>query len=368
VDVVYTPVWQDPGNKRAAVDFVQEEISLMDQVEGLGFDACFSPEHHFDIDYSACPDNFLPLSYLAGRTSTLKLGLGAVILPWNDPLRATEKLSLLDHLSKGRCWAGFGRGLARMEYAHFGIPMDESRERFDESIAMVLNALRSGVIEGKGRFYKQVATPIHPKPRPSLADSFYSVGMSVDSAVIAGQIGAKLLSFVTKQIPDMLPLLNGYKEACAKHHPNKVPHIVLDDFYFVSDSADEARELGMKYASNYFRTVVRHYEMDGDHFSKLSTYKSYADDARALKEAGMDAAAVAYVDAQLGVGTPKQILERLEKRFQVLGPEISIAGCFFYGGMSRDQAEASLRLFGKKVIPAAREMARKYGGTGGSRV
>src|ERR1700677_332215 len=170
VEIVYTPVWQNPGNARSPLKFVQDEISLMDQVEKLGFDACFSPEHHFDIDYSACPDNFLPLSWLAGRTTKLKVGLGAVILPWNDPLRAVEKLSLLDHLSNGRCLAGFGRGLAKMEYAHFGIPMEESRGRFDEAVGMVLAALRTGHIEGDGPFYKQVPTPIHPTPRPSLAE------------------------------------------------------------------------------------------------------------------------------------------------------------------------------------------------------
>jgi alkanesulfonate monooxygenase SsuD/methylene tetrahydromethanopterin reductase-like flavin-dependent oxidoreductase (luciferase family) len=358
VDIIYTPVWQNPGNTRSPLKFVQDELSLMDQVEKLGFDACFSPEHHFDIDYSACPDNFLPLSWLAGRTSTLKVGLGAVILPWNDPLRAVEKLSLLDHLSNGRCWAGFGRGLAKMEYAHFGIPMEQSRGRFDEAIAMVLAALRTGHIEGDGPFYKQLPTPIHPTPRPGLADNFYSVGMSADSAAVAGRIGARLLSFVTKPIAGMLPLLTEYRNSFLKHHPTKVPHIVADDFYFVRDSAEEARELGLKYASAYFRTVVRHYEMDGDHFAKTKGYQAYAEGAKALQEVGVDAAAVAYVDAQLGIGSPQQILERLEERFRVLGPEISVAGCFFYGGMSRDEAYESLRLFGEKVIPQARHIAK----------
>jgi hypothetical protein len=68
------------------------------------------------------------------------------------------------------------------------------------------------------------------------------------------------------------------------------------------------------------------------------------------------------VDAQLGVGTPNQILERIEERFRLLGPEISLAGCFFYGGMSRDEAGESLRHFGEMVIPAARDLARSYGG------
>ena len=40
------------------------------------------------------------LSYLAGRTSSIKLGTGAVILPWNDPLRVAEKITMLDHLAE----------------------------------------------------------------------------------------------------------------------------------------------------------------------------------------------------------------------------------------------------------------------------
>jgi alkanesulfonate monooxygenase SsuD/methylene tetrahydromethanopterin reductase-like flavin-dependent oxidoreductase (luciferase family) len=356
MDIVYTPVWQNVGNARAPLQFVQDEMWLMEQVEDLGFDICCSPEHHFDIDYSACPDNFLPLSYLAAKTKRLKLCLGAVILPWNDPLRAVEKLALLDHLSNGRCIAGFGRGLAKMEYEHFGISMDESRGRFDEAVAMVLSALKTGYIEGDGPYYKRRRTPIHPAPRPSMADEFCSVGMSPDSSAVAGKLGARLLSFVSKPMQAMMILFDEYRNAFRQHHPHKTPHIVMDDFYMVRESADEARELGLKYAACYFNSVVRHYEMTGEHFSKVQGYKSYADDARALRDSGVDAAATAYVDAQLGVGTPQQILERLEDRLRLLGPEISLAGCFFYGGMSRDEAQRSLQLFSRGVIPEARSM------------
>lgn len=360
MDIVYTPVWQDPGAKRSALQFVQDEIFLMEQVEGLGFDVCCSPEHHFDIDYSACPDNFMPLAYLAAKTTTLKLCLGAVILPWNDPLRVVEKLAFLDHLSNGRCIAGFGRGLSKMEYAHFGIPMDESRDRFDEALPMVVDALRTGMIAGDGKYYKQAATPIHPKPRASMADEFCSVGMSPDSATVAGQVGAKLLSFITKPTPEMMPLFNCYFDAFRANHPDKTPHIIMDDFYMVRDSADEALDLGMKYTTAYYRTVIRHYEIDGDHFAKLKGYAAYAAGAEELKAAGIEAAAEAYVKAQLGVGTPRQILERLDERLNYLGPDISLAGCFFYGGMSRDQAHESLKLFSAHVIPAAKALAREH--------
>jgi len=358
MDIIYTPVWQNPGNARSPRQFVEDEMWLMEKVEALGFDVCASPEHHFDIDYSACPDNFMPLCYLAAKTTTLKLALGAVILPWNNPLRAAEKLAYLDHLSGGRCMAGFGRGLARMEYEHLGIDMGESRGRFDESIEMVLKALKTGEIEGDGPFYKQIRTPIHPAPRPELADDFLSVGMSPDSAAVSGKIGGRLLGFVTKPIPDMAPVLDAYTTAFREHHPGRRPHVVTDDFYMVRDSADEAMDLAMKYTVNYFHTVVRHYEMDGSHFAEKKGYASYAKEAEALREAGVDAAAEAYVNSQLGVGTPQQILDKLEQRIALIDADLSIAGCFFYGGMSRDEAHISLTKFGEQVIPQAKDMLR----------
>lgn len=357
MDIYYTPLWQDPGAGRPPRQFVQDELWLMEQLEDLGFDACCSPEHHFDIDYSACPDNFLPLAYLAGKTTKLKLCLAAVILPWNDPLRAAEKIAFLDHLSNGRCIPGFGRGLARTEYELLGIDMNESRDRFDEAAAMVLNALRTGRIEGSGPYYRQIPAPIHPAPRHDLLDNFVSVGMSPESAAMAGKLGAKLLSFTNKPLPQMMPLYDSYAEALRSTHPGKTPHYVMADFFMVRESADEALDLAMKYVVEYFHTVVRHYEMTGQHFENARGYGTYAADAAALREAGAQAAAEAYVLTQVGIGSPQQVLGKIEERLRVLGPEISLAGCFYYSGMARELAQQSLQMFSRKVIPQARELA-----------
>ena len=247
-----------------------------------------------------------------------------------------------------------------MEYAHFGIPMEESRDRFDESVAMVLTALRTGVIEGDGPYYQQVRTPIHPRPRPGLAEKFFSVGMSPDSAAVAGKIGGRLLGFVTKPLAGMMPLFDEYMNAFKAAGHRHTPHIVLDDFFYVADSADEAQERGTQYLTNYFRTVIDHYEMAGTHFDNTKGYAAHAETARAMRDTSFENAAAAYCACQVGFGSPDQILAKLEERFRVLGPEISMAGCFFFGGMQRGQAEASMRLFGKKVIPGARDLARSY--------
>jgi Luciferase-like monooxygenase len=107
----------------------EQEIRLARLADELGFDVIWSVEHHF-FDYSFCPDNTQLLSYLAPLCTHADLGTAAIILPWNDPLRVAEKVSVLDLLSNGRVRLGLGRGLARREFAAFRGTMDESRERF----------------------------------------------------------------------------------------------------------------------------------------------------------------------------------------------------------------------------------------------
>jgi len=178
MDVSLGMLWQNWNMERTSREFVQEQLDLVSRAEEYGFNAINSVEHHFDARYSACPDNFMALSYLAAKTSSIKLFLTAVILPWNDPLRVVEKLSLLDHMSNGRLIPGFGRGLAKMEYDGFGIDMSESRERYDEAFAMIMDGLRTGYVEGNGRFYKQPRVEIQPSPRPELANEVWTVAMS----------------------------------------------------------------------------------------------------------------------------------------------------------------------------------------------
>ena len=129
--VGYAPVFQNPGNARSDAEVYREELRIAEMAEPLGFDSIWSIEHHF-TDYTMCPDAVQFLSYMAGRTKKAKLGTMVIVLPWHDPVRVAEQISLLDHVSGGRMILGFGRGLARVEYDGFRIDQNEGRERFVE--------------------------------------------------------------------------------------------------------------------------------------------------------------------------------------------------------------------------------------------
>jgi alkanesulfonate monooxygenase SsuD/methylene tetrahydromethanopterin reductase-like flavin-dependent oxidoreductase (luciferase family) len=189
----------------------KEELRLALLAEELGFGAVWSVEHHFD-SYAMCPSNFQVLSWLAARTKTIKLGLGAVILPWHDPLRVIENVSMLDIMSDGRVLLGFGRGLAKMEYEGFRQDMAESRERFNESSRFVLQSLETGVAEYAGKYYRQPRVEIRPKPPRSFKGRVYGVAQSPDSVHPVAELGATLMSFVQGPIETHLPAIQTYRD------------------------------------------------------------------------------------------------------------------------------------------------------------
>ena len=153
--------WGYDGMSDAEV--YQQELDSALAADEQGYDSVWVVEHHFE-DYSFCPDNFVYLAHLAGRTKNIRLATGACIVPWNtQPLRVAEKAALLDQLSGGRLILGLGRGLSKKEFDQFGIDMEESRDRFDEAAPMILDALETGVMGPyDGKFFNQPRAVIRP--------------------------------------------------------------------------------------------------------------------------------------------------------------------------------------------------------------
>src|SRR2546428_455489 len=117
--VGYGAVFQNPGNQMSDRDVWKHEIRLAEMAEPLGFDSIWGIEHHFD-DYTMCPDPVQFLTYMAGRTKQAKLGSMVIVLPWHDPLRVAEQVSMLDHVSDGPSCLGTRQSLARVSWGRAG--------------------------------------------------------------------------------------------------------------------------------------------------------------------------------------------------------------------------------------------------------
>src|SRR5215813_6488218 len=103
-----------------------ERIEIMDRT---GFDAVWLAEHHFTT-YSVCPSVHMVGTLAAARTKRLRIGTAVSLAALYHPLRLAEEVALLDMLSGGRVNWGAGRGFAPSEFNAFGVPVEESAERF----------------------------------------------------------------------------------------------------------------------------------------------------------------------------------------------------------------------------------------------
>ncbi len=346
-------IFQNTHEGMSDADMFRKETKIAILAEEVGMDFVLAPEHHFDPGYSMMPDNMQWLSYLAAKTSRMKIGTGAIILPWwPNPTRVAEKIAMLDILLEGRLMLGFGRGLARKEYEAFGVDMNESRERFDEAAEIILDILDTGIAEYDTKYFKQSRIEIHPtSDLGSWRDrGFQSVAMTPDSGVAAANLGAAMMSFVQLPWEQHHEAVEAWRARFREVHPGKQPGApVFSDFTFCHEDPEVAKEVATKYLSKYFLSVIRHYDFDGSHWGDTQGYQAYQAGADAIKEAGLEAACQGFVDSQLW-GTPEQIIEGWTKRVEMTG-DLRPAMAISYAGMPHDLVEGSLRLIGEKVVP-----------------
>jgi probable F420-dependent oxidoreductase len=104
------------------------------------------------------------LSYLAGCTSHVQLGISVLIVPHRNPLYTAKVLSTLDVLSGGRVICGVGSGWMREEFDALGLNFDRRGEETDEWIRLFKVCWMDGDPEYHGQLYSFAKVKFEPKP------------------------------------------------------------------------------------------------------------------------------------------------------------------------------------------------------------
>ena len=136
--------------------------------DDAGFDVMSTTEHHFHSEGYECSVAPLMLyTDLAARTKRIRFSPLGLVLPSWDPIRCAEELAVLDHLTKGRIYAGFARGyqdrwvnVLGQQYHVTGAPMDGSsiddhnRRVYEETLKVIKKAWTEESFEYDGEYYK----------------------------------------------------------------------------------------------------------------------------------------------------------------------------------------------------------------------
>ncbi len=87
---------------------LRNSLDLAQHVEKFGYNRFWVAEHH-NMDGIASSATSVLLGYLAGGTSTIRVGSGGVMLPNHAPLVIAEQFGTLESLYPGRIDLGLGR-------------------------------------------------------------------------------------------------------------------------------------------------------------------------------------------------------------------------------------------------------------------
>jgi alkanesulfonate monooxygenase SsuD/methylene tetrahydromethanopterin reductase-like flavin-dependent oxidoreductase (luciferase family) len=155
-------VFQCPPGKDPGI-VVQQELERAELSEALGYDDVWVPEQHFS-PYCMSGDALLMAGHIAARTRRVQIGTAVVNLTFTHPLRFAERVSLLDHMTGGRVEVGIGRGYQFPQYGVFGVPIDETRAIFDESLDLILKAWRGDDSAFEGRYFQIPPMRMWPLP------------------------------------------------------------------------------------------------------------------------------------------------------------------------------------------------------------
>jgi alkanesulfonate monooxygenase SsuD/methylene tetrahydromethanopterin reductase-like flavin-dependent oxidoreductase (luciferase family) len=146
---------------------VQRYRDILAQIElgdELGFDTVWLGELHFSRAFSILASPLMVLAAAAQRTRRIRLGTAVTLLPMHNPVKIAEDAATADILSGGRLEFGVGRGTAPLHYAGYGIPQDESRERFDEALDFVVGAWTEERFSHHGKYFHADGLTVIPRP------------------------------------------------------------------------------------------------------------------------------------------------------------------------------------------------------------
>lgn len=119
-----------------------EDLALIaETADRLGFDHLTCSEHTAvpaqGAEMRGCTywDPVATLSYLAARTTRIRLATSVLVLPYHHPLEIAKRYGTVDRISAGRVVLGVGVGSLEEEFELLGAPWDDRGDRTDDAIA-----------------------------------------------------------------------------------------------------------------------------------------------------------------------------------------------------------------------------------------
>ncbi len=340
-------------------DIYEQHIRMAQEIEQLGYHSYFTIEHQSsDVGQITSPSVYL--TAIAARTSVLRVGAMIWQLPFHNPMRLAQEIAMLDQLSRGRVEFGSGLGIHEHEFIRWGLNHAERAAMASEAMDIITMAWTREEVTYHGKYWHFEEALPAPKPYQQPAPPIWVAAHSKASLEYAAQKNWHVSQNrdTDAHTAERLDYFRRYWKSL--NHPGPMPRIFLQRDVHVAETDEKAREEAERYivrgegvvsqgAGRIADTRIgwgqhpRGYGADSlrpDVVERGQNYRQAAEDYEFATGQGL------FV-----VGSPDTVIKKLQQDQTTLGYNLYCAN-HQIGAMPWELVQQSIRLFGKKVIPA----------------
>ena len=341
------------------VQCFDDDLKFFELAEQLGFDKAWIAEHLFST-YGVVTSTQVYAAAIAQRTKKLRLGMAVVVIPFNHPLRTASDFALVDVLSHGRLDFGVGRAYQPHEFVGLGVPMEQSREMFNEGLDIVVRAWTEEKITHKGKHWT-IPEPVEvlPKPVQTPHPPVYQATVSPESFEQAARNGWNLQlaspftyrTYRERWVDQLEKSLANYEAQCRKHgrDPRKAERMLLVPF-FVAEDGKQAREIYAKHVEWFYAKVTANQLAGAPKSGVVKGYELTMSEGKRTREMGYLGFDKLYEHGAAIADDPETCVKKLKELKRRLGIT-EFALWFNIGGIAPGPVERAMRLAAEKVLP-----------------
>jgi luciferase family oxidoreductase group 1 len=325
---------------RPSEEVYARAIEQAQAAETLGFRNVWLGEHHFSTyGYLSRPVQLA--TYIAAKTTRLRVGTAVIVIPLHHPLVVAEEIATLDLVSGGRTDIGLGRGYQHYEFERFGFELDAARQRWDESIDILMKAFEGKPFTYEGKFFQMPETTVFPQPTQKPHPPIWIVAQSPYALQAAVKRGFNVLTGGFGVSVDQLAQFGKlFEKTVAEVNPARPPHVGVQRAVYVTKDAADARQAVEEARWNMRVTLSLR-----NHYERVE--QGHAIAVPAPKEPDVED----LLENHLVIGTPDVCIRQIKRLREVVG--ISHFNCSFWiGDMDQKRVLKSMELFSKEVMPA----------------
>jgi alkanesulfonate monooxygenase SsuD/methylene tetrahydromethanopterin reductase-like flavin-dependent oxidoreductase (luciferase family) len=323
----------------------KESFALVSQAEELGVPSVWMAEYHFNPGrVLASPVTIL--SAIAGRTRQIRLGTAVLLLPLANPVRVAEEIATLDQISDGRVEFGIGRGTFPNVHEGFGVPFEESRGRFEESIEIILKSWTTETFSFEGEHFNIPEISVNPKPFQTPHPPIRVGVTSAESFPILGRMGFDILINPSRvfTLAELKPSIDDYRRAWKEAGHEGDGKVGLRIPVYLSHDARKAHDEPMESALFSMGRLSDRVASYAGHVGTLGDWGAQAERVRTMTYDD-------WLRDKVVVGTPESVLDRLLQ----LTESLQLSHIVFEHNSGRriphDLQMKSVRLLMDQVVP-----------------